>query len=100
VKAKTGPTPALRAGASVSPHACDTPDAGAYTIPERSGVYGAALEAILDGHYDNVDELLSPFTPAQLRRLALAAQDLAHLARSAALRPYLHLDDIARLGQD
>jgi hypothetical protein len=82
VKAKTGP---------ISPHACNTPDAGAY---------GAALEAILDGHYDNVDELLQPFTPAQLRRLALAAQDLAHLARSAALRPYLHLDEIARLERE
>ena len=59
--------------------------------------HGAALQAILDGHYDHVDELLQPFTPAHLRRLSQAAADLATMARVAALRPYLHLDEIAQL---
>jgi len=60
----------------------------------------AALDALLSSEYEHAEELLKTLPPAQLRRLALAAQDLAHLARAAALRPYLGMDEIAGLGRE
>jgi hypothetical protein len=85
--------------ASISPHA-QTPPPLTVGNPERSEWAGALLEALLDNDYDHAEEMLKAFTAAELRRLSMAAQDLAHLARAAALRPYLHLDEIAGLGRD
>ncbi|MDD3829192.1 MAG: hypothetical protein PHY79_24745 [Anaerolineae bacterium] len=48
-----------------------------------------ALESLLAGEYDHADEALKGIPPARLRRLALAAQDLARMAQTAALRPYI-----------
>lgn len=48
-----------------------------------------ALEAVLAGEYDHAEEALKRIRPAQLRRLTVAAQELARLAHAVALRPYI-----------
>lgn len=62
--------------------------------------YTAPLIALLDGQYDQAEELLKSLSPSELRRLACVAQDLGHMARAASLRQYLHVDELAALGKE